>query len=421
MTKRILIADKDKNNREFFKKLINSIQECEISEVDEARDFLNVALNKHPDLIIMDTNIHQQNYEKLIEIIRTSYTKEKLPIVTISYAIDREKVITLLKLGITDFILKPLNNESVAVKIKTILEKINGSSISSVTEKGDDSGKARFLLVDHDKPFRNQFIKLFNDKYEIYTADNGEEGLAFFEKYKPEFVFISEHLKLINERILVQKIRSISRDETKIYFLSTVLKSSAMKSSLYNGVIEKSISPSVFQKEFAKVVWGEEINLFQKVSKIVKGSLLGQMSNFVRLSLAPVFNDEINVFTPGENFKLLNEALASVELIDEKKELSVTVGIFGSSKDMLLIAEKVAKEPVSFNALAVEAIGGVVTSLAEQVNQFIGLNGVKLDVQQFKVNSRLENKLNYDWDIEAYIKDSKNSHYAVGVYCSKII
>lgn len=425
MNKKIILADKDKSNRSFIKQIIDSYESFEVIEVDEARELLHVSVNMTPSLMIIDINISSQNYEKIIEIIRSSRPKEILPIVVISYAIDKEKIISLLKLGIEDFILKPFNQNTLLEKLKYLLEKLNGN-ISIVSQKAvettvTNSDKEKYLLIDHDRNFRNQFIKLFGEKYEIIAADNGEEGFAFFEKYQPQYVFISEHLKVINERILIKKIRDIATPETKIYFLSTILKSSAMKSSLFNGVVEKSVSPTIFHKEFAKVVWGEETNLFQKTTKLIRNTILGYIGGMIKKSFNEMLKDEYTIYTPNESFKNPNEGFASVELIDDKKEMSVTLGLYGESKDILLIAERIIGEQVPFNAQAIEAIGGVISALGEQVKQFLSTNGIELELQNAKVTSKLENKLSFDWDLELFVKDSKNSHYVIGLYCSKYI
>jgi two-component system chemotaxis response regulator CheY len=424
MNKKIILADKDKSNRSYIKQIIDSYESFEVIEVDEARELLHVSVNATPSLMIIDINISSQNYEKIIEIIRSSRPKEVLPIVVISYAIDKEKIISLLRLGIEDFILKPFNQNILLEKLKYLLEKLNGSAnliSQKAVEAADNSDKERYLLIDHDRNFRNQFIKLFGEKYEIISAENGEEGFAFFEKYHPQYVFIAEHLKVINERILIKKIRDIATPETKIYFLSTILKSSAMKSSLFNGVVEKSVSPAIFHKEFAKVVWGEETNLFQKATKLIRNTILGYLGGMIKKSFNEMLKDEYTIYTPNESFKNPNEGFASVELIDDKKEMSVTLGLYGESKDILFIAERIIGEQVPFNAKAIEAIGGVISALGEQVKQFLSTNGIELELQNAKVTSKLENKLSFDWDLEVFIKDSKNSHYVIGLYCSKYI
>lgn len=254
MQKKILIGDKDRSNRNFIIQIIKSFCDFAIKETDSVREFVNDAINEKFDLVILDCNIQQQGIEKIIEIIRAAHPREDLPIIVVSYPLEREKFIAMLKLGIDDFIVKPFANNSVSEKIRTVIGQLNGKTDEDNAADDARASKEKFLLVDHDRSFRNNFMRSFAAKYEIHTAENGQEGLEIFHKIRPAYVFIAEHIRVINERMLVQKIRSLSEGNTMIYFISSVLKSAKIKSGLFNGVIEKSADPDIFMKEFNKVV-----------------------------------------------------------------------------------------------------------------------------------------------------------------------
>lgn len=426
MSLKILTGDKDKTTRNVLKQIITSSYKCKITETEEVRDFITAAINQVYDLAILDLDIQPQNNEKIISVIRSVHSNEKLPIVIVTSSMDREKILALLKLGVADIILKPIYQNSASDKLKSLLKIISGNKLDygaeDTCESSDPSGREKFLLVEQDKTFRANFVRLFGEKYDITVAENGQDGYNLFEKLRPEYIFLSEHLKVINERALVQKIRSTpGGTEAKIYFLSTVLKSTAMKSNLFNGVVEKTTAMDIFYKEFRKVVFGEETNLFQKAGKVLRTEVGHQLGGLASLEFKGLLNMEMTVISQSSEIKVANETLASVELIDEKKEISVTVGLFGASNNMLLIAEKVLGEPVPFNGKAIEAIGSVITAISGRVNHLLGQSEITLAAQPAKVSSRLENKLNFDWDIEAAVKGPSNELYKVGVYCSRYV
>lgn len=430
MSLRILIGGKDKDTRNIIKQIINDSFKCKITEIEEVREFITAAVNQEFDLAILDLDIQPQNYDKIISVVRSVHSNEKLPLVVLASALDKEKIVGLLRFGIADIILKPIYQNAAANKLKSLLKTVsarkNEGKDADIPDEPDEpiegSGKGRFLLVEHDKQFRSQFMRLYGDKYDITIADNGQDGLNFFEKLRPEYVFVSENIKLINERALAQKIRAIpGGSEVKIYFFSTVLKSTAMKSNLFNGVVEKSAAIETFNKEFRKVVFGEETSLFQKTGKVLRTELTPQIGSIALGEFLRVVGMEAALISQSSNVKIANEILASVELIDDKKEISVTVGVFGSSRDMLLIAEKVTGAPIPFNTQAIEAIGGLITGISEKVDQILSQNSISLIPQAFKVNNRLENKLNYDWDVEVGLKGPANEMYKVAAYCSKYV
>ncbi|MGE5354011.1 MAG: response regulator [Acidobacteriota bacterium] len=430
MSLRILIGDRDKDTRNIIKQIINSSCKCKITEIEEVRDFISAAINQSFDMAVLDLDIQPQNYDKIISVIRSVHSNDKLPLVVLASSLDKEKIIGLLKLGIADIILKPIYQNSASDKLKSLLRSISEkkgdvlveATPDEVEESSESSGKIKFLLVEHDKQFRMQFTRLYGDKYDITIADNGQEGLNLFEKLRPEYVFVCEHIKVINERALAQKIRAIPGGaEVKIYFFSTVLKSTAMKSNLFNGVVEKSAAIETFNKEFRKVVFGEETSLFQKAGKVLRSELSQQIGPISAGEFKRAIEMEVSLISQSSEVKIANEILASVELIDDKKEISVTIGLYGSSKDMLLIAEKITGAPVPFNGQAIEAIGGVIAAISDRVNHVLSQSGISLNPQSFKVNNRLENKLSYDWDVEAGIKGPQNEMYKVAAYCSKFV
>ncbi|HEX2866511.1 MAG TPA: response regulator [Ignavibacteriales bacterium] len=430
MSLRILIGDRDKDTRSIIKQIINSSLKCKFTEKEEVREFITAAINQDFDLAILDLDIQPQNNEKIISVIRSVHSNDKLPIVILASALDKEKIIGLLRLGIADIILKPIYQNSASDKLKNLLRTISARKTDSgledpveeADEGSDTSGKGKFLLVDHDKGFRAQFMHLFGDKYEVISADNGQEGLQLFEKLRPEYVFVGEHLKLINERAMVQKIRSMpGGSEVKVYFFSTVLKSTAMKSNLFNGVVEKTAAIDTFHKEFRKVVFGEETSLFQKAGKVLRTELAPHLGSIAQAEFLHLVGMESGIIPQTSNVKIANEILAYIELIDQKQEVSVTIGLFGSSNDMLLIAEKITGAPTPFNSKAIEAIGSLIESVGQKVNYILSKSGITFNPQAYKVNNRLENKLNYDWDIEAVLKGPSNEFYKVGAYCSKFV
>jgi len=52
-------------------------------------------------------------------------------------------------------------------------------------------GKKKILIIDDDRDYKNIWkIVLEKNSFEVVTADNGEEGLALFEKEKPDLIIL---------------------------------------------------------------------------------------------------------------------------------------------------------------------------------------------------------------------------------------
>jgi len=69
----------------------------------------------------------------------------------------------------------------------------------------------KILVIDDEKPTLSMF-RLFLDAYgySVYTAENGTEGLAIFEKEKPEIVLTDIKMSGIDGLAVLQRIKEIA-------------------------------------------------------------------------------------------------------------------------------------------------------------------------------------------------------------------
>ena len=118
--KRILVVEDNEDNLY----LIRFILEENGYEVIEARDGaegVELAVNKKPDLILMDILLPDIDGMEVTRRIRASEADSDIPIIALtSYAMvgDRDKA---LAAGCTGYIEKPINTETVMAEIKKYL------------------------------------------------------------------------------------------------------------------------------------------------------------------------------------------------------------------------------------------------------------------------------------------------------------
>ena len=118
--KRILVVEDNEDNLY----LIRFILEENGYEVIEARDGaegVELAVNKKPDLILMDIQLPDIDGMEVTRRIRASEADSDIPIIALtSYAMvgDRDKA---LAAGCTGYIEKPINTETVMAEIKKYL------------------------------------------------------------------------------------------------------------------------------------------------------------------------------------------------------------------------------------------------------------------------------------------------------------
>jgi len=107
---------------------INSmiLKDIGINDVDIAYDGaegVQLAKNKHYDLILSDINMPIMTGFGLVENIRKFKTKEETIIFMVTTEGGREEVIKALRLGANNYIVKPVVKENIIEKIKTFFEE----------------------------------------------------------------------------------------------------------------------------------------------------------------------------------------------------------------------------------------------------------------------------------------------------------
>ncbi|MBA7640052.1 Polar-differentiation response regulator DivK [subsurface metagenome] len=118
--KKVLVVEDNEDNLY----LIRFILEGNGFEVIEARDGaegVELAINKKPDLILMDIQLPDINGMEVTRRIRASEADSDIPIIALtSYAMtgDREQA---LNAGCTGYLEKPINTETIMAEIKKYL------------------------------------------------------------------------------------------------------------------------------------------------------------------------------------------------------------------------------------------------------------------------------------------------------------
>lgn len=116
----VYIIDDDENLRKLLEKLVEKMGYTPQS-VDSARDALDQLKEFVPDLILLDLMMNDLNGVEFIKRYKRLNVIEA-PIIVVS-AINRKEVIQkLLKMGIRDYVLKPINMQNFAEKVKKILK-----------------------------------------------------------------------------------------------------------------------------------------------------------------------------------------------------------------------------------------------------------------------------------------------------------
>ena len=168
----------------------------------------------------------------------------------------------------------------------------------------------RILIVEDDTSLRRVLeIRLKGYNFDIYTAEDGLDGLAQFERYNPDLVLTDIKMPNMDGFELIEKLKKINKNSLIIVMTAFSDVSVAVKAMKLGA---SDFLPKPFDKEYLKHVIDKalnNINLKEKVSELKK-ELKG-------------FNREI--IHKSQNMK------DTLEMVDEVALSDATVLITGES------------------------------------------------------------------------------------------
>lgn len=152
MTIQILLADDHKITRDGLKALLESQKNMTvIGEAENGRKAVRLALELHPDVIVMDINMPELNGIEATRQIRTELPEAK--IIALSMYSDKRYVVGMLKAGVSGYLLKNCAFDELVSAILAVVNNQNYMSpkiadtvmkdYANILESSDTSPAAR--------------------------------------------------------------------------------------------------------------------------------------------------------------------------------------------------------------------------------------------------------------------------------------
>ena len=117
---RILVADDEKVNVDFFKVMLSKIG-FEVEVAMDGEEVLEKVTSFAPDLVLLDLLMPKMSGFQVAETLKKDDRTKDIPIVVLSAVNDIKEKVDLLGLGIEDYITKPFNFIEIIARIRNIL------------------------------------------------------------------------------------------------------------------------------------------------------------------------------------------------------------------------------------------------------------------------------------------------------------
>lgn len=211
----VLVCEDDPAARFVIKRWLSSTLGCHVTDCEDGVQALDLLATRPFDLAVLDLDVPRLGGVEVVEAIRGSEDVHDLPVVILSHERRQEVVRTLVGLGISDYLLKPLRAQTVRDRIGPLLSMRRHSRPSAATVAHAKLGPDMpAMLVDGDANFRHVFVSVASQFGSVVTADSGAEALALYRRNPVGLVFVGEQLGIMGPDVLVRKIQDAETERT---------------------------------------------------------------------------------------------------------------------------------------------------------------------------------------------------------------
>lgn len=123
---RILVADDEPDILEISRIALETVGGFEVSVCSSGRTLLERLTEFEPDLVIVDVLMPDMTGPDVLEEIRRNPEYDAIPVVYLTGVIQNEELESLRETGVADVILKPFDPMTLADRINSIWEDVDG-------------------------------------------------------------------------------------------------------------------------------------------------------------------------------------------------------------------------------------------------------------------------------------------------------
>ena len=209
----VLVCDDDNATRFAVKRMLTQHLPCTISECADGVQALQLIGREKFAFILLDVEMPAMSGIEVLELLRESPSTKDLPVIVLSNVRDDRVVRHLLKLGVSDYVLKPARADKLVPKIQRLVSILpkerpareHGLPRVSATHPG--------LVVDGNMDFRFVFTTELQRYGAALECDSGAAALAAFRESPVNIVFVGRELGVVGAELLVRKLRETKGSE----------------------------------------------------------------------------------------------------------------------------------------------------------------------------------------------------------------
>lgn len=249
---RVLVIDDDQKVHILVKKIIGS-SGVTVLEAHDGAEGLSLAFKRAPDLILCDMMMPVMDGMQFLREWSTNEAISHIPVMMVTSASEKNRIIEAVKLGACDYIVKPFDPLGLRSKVSKVLEQIGARRSTRQDTAAGSPRKERplVLVASESETVRRQADEALRGAYDVIKAEDGAECLHETADRRPDLVLLSSQVPLIPSEKVVKNITSADETQhTRIALLAPPEEIRALDetvASLLVGTVELPIEPEALR------------------------------------------------------------------------------------------------------------------------------------------------------------------------------
>jgi two-component system, cell cycle response regulator len=189
---KVLTVDDSRTIRLLVRRYLEPLG-LQILEAADGKIGVEVAQAERPDLIVLDVTMPVMDGHQTLEKIRAIEDLQKTPVLMLTAESRKDLVVSLIQLGIADYIVKPFDRDLLVAKVSKVLglEEMKQAETPEPGEADDDKPDLPRVLVLDDK--ENVLLaaqKFLSEKAVVIATKEAYEAVELAGKYRPQVLLL---------------------------------------------------------------------------------------------------------------------------------------------------------------------------------------------------------------------------------------
>jgi DNA-binding response OmpR family regulator len=253
---KVLVVDDDRTTRFLLRRALITEFGCAVTEARDGIEALEALAKTRYGLVILDVQMPLMDGLETLRALRQTSDFEAMPVVMLTAERDEHIVQQIAALGVLDYMTKPLVPDRVVERLRRVIRWLTSESELTVERGAGESGATldkavSVLVVDGSEDFRRFLAETLASRCTVFQAESGARGFRVCIESHPDVVFIGSNLGVLNDALLVKKIRATTALR-ETFLIGVVDKDENRWSRIagYDGHITRTFVPAIFLRQF---------------------------------------------------------------------------------------------------------------------------------------------------------------------------